>query len=282
MCIKKDFAFKIRNLNFLYIKNLSENSLIEKFRNLKTKKSFLDKIVDFFYLENLKNNNTRILKNFRNLLKSTSGKFIYYYLKQIKNNFFNFDYEKFPRFFYYPLLFNIILSSISIFFLSELKRFVFFGNIITFYFLDNRSILILEQKLKILEKNKKNINLLNIKIFFWFLVKLQKKNVSNLVFEFLLKKIPLKSFWKKKKEMKSKKKNIKKIVYKIVYKKIFIKKFFENLSGCLTNYSYKRSEEKLNKDEKQNLSLVSYKKLKLLNKVEIITKLIFLKKDYLN
>jgi len=78
--------------------------------------------------------------------------------------------------------------------------------------------------------------------------------------------------------MKSKKKNIK----KIVYKKIFIKKFFENLSGCLTNYSYKRSEEKLNKDEKQNLSLVSYKKLKLLNKVEIITKLIFLKKDYLN
>ena len=82
--------------------------------------------------------------------------------------------------------------------------------------------------------------------------------------------------------MKSKKKNIKKIVYKIVYKKIFIKKFFENLSGCLTNYSYKRSEEKLNKDEKQNLSLVSYKKLKLLNKVEIITKLIFLKKDYLN
>jgi hypothetical protein len=247
-------------------------------RNFKFKKSFFDKIVDFFSSEILQNKNTRMLKNFRFPFKSISGNFIYYYLKRIKINFFNFDYEKYPMFFFYPLLFNNILSNISIFFLSDLKRFLFFGNIITFYFLDNRSILLLEQKLKLLEKNDKNINLENIKIFFWFLVKLQKKNVSNLVFEFSLKKISLITFLKKNKEMESKKKNLK----KIVYKKVFIKKFFENLSGCLTNYSYKKPDKKLNKDEKRHLSLVSYKKLKLLNKVEIITKLIFLKKEYLN
>ena len=155
---------------------------------------------------------------------------------------------------------------------------MFFRNIITFYFLENRYILFLEKKLKILEKNIKNLNLENIKIFFWFLVKLQKKKVSNLVFENLSIKNPLISFLKKNKEMEYKKKNFK----KIVYQQVFVKKFFEELSRGLTNYSYKKPVKKLNKDEKEHLKLISYKKLKLLNKLEIFTKLIFLKKEYLN
>ena len=69
---------------------------------------------------------------------------------------------------------------------------------------------------------------------------------------------------------------------KIVYQQVFVKKFFEELSRGLTNYSYKKPVKKLNKDEKEHLKLISYKKLKLLNKLEIFTKLIFLKKEYLN
>lgn len=278
MCVKKFSIFKNRNLNFLFLKNLSESSLIKKIRNFKTKKSFLIEIVGFFSLEIVKNKNTRFLKAFIFPLKPISGNFVYGYLNQIKINFFNFDYEKFPKFFYYPLLFNIILSSISILIISELKRFVFFRNIITFYFLDNRFILFLEQKFKILEKNNKHLNLENIKIFFWFLVKLQKKNVSNLILEYLFKKNLLLSFLKKNKKMEFKKKNLK----KIIYKQVFIKKPLENSNGCLTNYFYKNPDKKLNRDEKRNLGLISHKKLKLLNKVEIITKLIFLKKEYLN
>jgi hypothetical protein len=278
MCIKKNFNFKPRNLNFLFLKNLSGRSLIEKIKNFKSKKSFFNEIANFISTEIKKNKNKKLLKDFKLPFKSIPGNIIYYYLNQIKISFFNFDFENFPKFFYYPLLFNIILSSISIFFIPELKRFVFFRNIITFYFLDNRYILFLEKKLKILEKNIKNLNLENIKIFFWFLVKLQKKKVSNLVFENLSIKNPLISFLKKNKEMEYKKKNFK----KIVYQQVFVKKFFEELSRGLTNYSYKKPVKKLNKDEKEHLKLISYKKLKLLNKLEIFTKLIFLKKEYLN
>jgi len=99
-----------------------------------------------------------------------------------------------------------------------------------------------------------------------------------LVFENLSIKNPLISFLKKNKEMEYKKKNFK----KIVYQQVFVKKFFEELSRGLTNYSYKKPVKKLNKDEKEHLKLISYKKLKLLNKLEIFTKLIFLKKEYLN
>lgn len=69
---------------------------------------------------------------------------------------------------------------------------------------------------------------------------------------------------------------------KLDYARILTKNFVNKLDNCFLNPTPKIFEKKQEQSVTSYRALVSYGKLKLLNRIEILSKLFFSKKEFLN
>jgi len=69
---------------------------------------------------------------------------------------------------------------------------------------------------------------------------------------------------------------------KLDYARILTKNFVNNLDNCSLNPTSKIFEKKQEQSVTSYRAVVSYGKLKLLNRIEILSKLFFSKKEFLN
>jgi hypothetical protein len=271
MYSQQNFNFQFKNSSSIFFKNLFPNSLLKRLQTLKIKRSYINEISEFFLLE--VDNKKKSVNDLKMSFQIATENSIHFYLKKLKLIYLSFDFEKIPNFFYYPFLFNIIFSNNIISFGSNSKHYLFVRDVIILCFLDNRYIILLKIKFKNLK-----INFEKIRELIFFFLELQKNNVSNFILKILSKKNQLVLNLNQDKKINSQKKGC----MKLDYARILTKNFVNNLDNCSLNPTSKIFEKKQEQSVTSYRAVVSYGKLKLLNRIEILSKLFFSKKEFLN